>query len=65
MRYRCLSPVSHGHGSTPAKTYKIGEVVNLNADDAAPLLDAGVIEPETRPLKLPIDPALSNNRRGK
>lgn len=64
MRYRCLTTVSHGHGGTPARTYNVGEVVNMNADDAAPLLACGAVEPETMPVKLTINLALSNKRRG-
>ncbi|MCM8598051.1 MAG: hypothetical protein NFW04_05270 [Candidatus Accumulibacter sp.] len=55
MRYRVLSPVSHGTNGNDSRRYEPGEIIDLNESHAAPLLACGAIEAEHQPFDLKVD----------
>jgi uncharacterized protein YhaN len=58
MRYRCIEQILHGTSDSDQRIYKAGEIVSLNDEDAAQLLQVGVIEPESVPMKLELNAGL-------
>lgn len=52
MRYRVKSNVQHGVTDKSTRSYSPGEIIELDQQDATPLLSCGAIEPEHLPFQI-------------